>query len=388
MDLAHPGTLARAARGKSVNDRSIQRSESKAPRVTVLMSVYNGERYLRTAIDSILSQTCTDFEFLIINDGSTDDSREIILSYRDPRICMIDNPSNIGLTKSLNRGLALARGKLIARQDADDISHVVRIEKQVAYMEAHLKTVLLGTQARNIDMHGRLVNNPLSGKATTLQGIRWQLMHSNAFVHTSVMFRREVLWGQLEGYDESFDRRQDFELWSRVARSYNVTNLPEDLVDLRKHSKSIMSNYSVEHISSFEKVVFENMCRFLESKEIPFEWARFITWQNNAHLMAPPDRPKKLLGVVNSIRSKFTEINKCAQTDPTMKRLFAVELIQLAMKLCAQSKQVSLQAYLDALRTSFRLTAAMAPRYFTLLFLGESIRNIHLRSRYGLDMNK
>src|SRR3990170_6306785 len=103
------------------------------PEITVLMSVYNGERFLREAIESILNQTYRDFEFLIINDGSTDSSREIILSYNDPRIRLIDNELNIGLTRSLNKGLRLARGKYIARQDADDISFRKRLEKQVAF---------------------------------------------------------------------------------------------------------------------------------------------------------------------------------------------------------------------------------------------------------------
>ena len=92
------------------------------PKVTVLMSVYNSEKFLRESINSILEQTFKDFEFLIINDGSTDSSREIILSYNDPRITLFDNKNNIGLTKSLNKGLDLAKGEYIARQDADDIS--------------------------------------------------------------------------------------------------------------------------------------------------------------------------------------------------------------------------------------------------------------------------
>ncbi|MBN2301281.1 MAG: glycosyltransferase family 2 protein, partial [Lentisphaerae bacterium] len=92
------------------------------PKITVLMAVYNGERYVREAINSILGQTFADFEFLIINDGSTDHSRELISSYHDPRLRLIDNDHNLGLTKSLNRGIAAARGEYLARMDADDVS--------------------------------------------------------------------------------------------------------------------------------------------------------------------------------------------------------------------------------------------------------------------------
>ena len=118
------------------------------PTVTVLLSVYNGERYLRESIESILNQTFTDFEFLIINDGSTDDSRRIISSYDDPRIQLIDNEQNIGLSQSLNKGLKLARGTYIARQDADDISEPERLAKQVSYMDRNPHIALLGSWYR------------------------------------------------------------------------------------------------------------------------------------------------------------------------------------------------------------------------------------------------
>src|SRR6266702_4955815 len=109
-------------------------------------------------MDSILAQTFRDFEFLIINDGSTDDSRAIIASYDDSRIRILDNPENIGLTRSLNRGLAEARGELIARQDADDVSHVTRLEKQVAFMKAESEVVAVGAQARFVNAKGKTVS--------------------------------------------------------------------------------------------------------------------------------------------------------------------------------------------------------------------------------------
>src|SRR5581483_9504087 len=115
------------------------------PIVTVLMSVYNGERYLREAIESILVQTWQDFELVCINDGSTDQSREIVLSFNDPRIRLVDNEQNLGLAKSLNKGLMLARGNLIARQDADDISEPDRLLKQVAFLEQWSEIVLVGS---------------------------------------------------------------------------------------------------------------------------------------------------------------------------------------------------------------------------------------------------
>jgi len=117
----------------------------KEPKVTVLMPVYNGEKYLNEAIDSILGQTFKDFKFLIINDGSTDGTADILKSYKDSRIKVTNNEKNIGLTKSLNKGLKMAKSEYIARMDADDISLPTRLQKQVEFMDSHPKVGVCGT---------------------------------------------------------------------------------------------------------------------------------------------------------------------------------------------------------------------------------------------------
>src|SRR4051812_15533497 len=119
---------------------------SEAPKISVLLPVYNAEPYLKEAIDSVLQQTFADFELIIINDGSKDRSADIIKSYTDKRILFIDQ-ENIGLSATLNKGIALARGEYIARQDNDDISRPERFRKQVTYLDAHPRTMLLGTAA-------------------------------------------------------------------------------------------------------------------------------------------------------------------------------------------------------------------------------------------------
>ena len=127
----------------------------KEPRVSVLTSVYNGERYLRESVESILNQTFPDFEFVIVDDGSTDRTFEILSSYNDPRIVLLQNSSNLGLIGSLNRGLEVCRAPLIARHDADDFSHLDRISRQLDFMENHLDVAVLGTQMQVIDEKGR-----------------------------------------------------------------------------------------------------------------------------------------------------------------------------------------------------------------------------------------
>lgn len=207
------------------------------PRVTVLMSVYNGERFLRESVESILAQTFCDWELLIINDGSTDRSREIILSYHDPRIRLVDNERNLGLTNSLNRGLALATGQLIARQDADDISEPERLAKQVAFLDAHPEVVLLGTQFYRIDAQGQVLGR--SHLPCDHIDLLWSLLFFCPFLHTSVMFAKSVVLETVGPYDPAYNGVEDYELWNRIARQWPVANLGEYLVRYRVHPQSI-----------------------------------------------------------------------------------------------------------------------------------------------------
>lgn len=214
---------------------------NNAPTVTVLMSVYNGERYLREAIESILNQTFTDFEFLIINDGSTDASRSIISSYSDLRIQLIDNSQNIGLVKSLNRGLTLAQGRYIARQDADDISEPDRLARQVAFMDANPHLVMSGTWYREIDMDGNLGNNVrLPTEFTELQ---WALLFFCPFVHTAVIMCRSQLLQEIGLYNKDCYYAEDYELWLRIARHLPMANLPAYLVRYRTNPYSMTATY-------------------------------------------------------------------------------------------------------------------------------------------------
>ena len=168
--------------------------------LTVLMSVYNGSRFLREAIESILNQTFYDFEFIIINDGSTDRTAEILATYQDKRIRIVRNSDNIGLTKSLNEGLKLARGKYIARQDADDISLPKRLERQISYLEAQPDIALLGTWANSIDERGKILWEMRPPSDPSL--LRWSMLFNNNMIHSSVMFNAAKAM-DIGGYDSS-----------------------------------------------------------------------------------------------------------------------------------------------------------------------------------------
>jgi len=195
------------------------------PTVTVLMSVYNSGRFLVQAVESILSQTFTDFEFIIINDGSTDGTREILESYKDSRLRLL-HQENMGLTRSLNKGIDLSRGKLIARMDGDDISLQPRLEKQVEVLERHGNLALVGCHFHIIDGENTVLRTVMPPGNDTYR--LWRLQFGNTYAHASVMIRKEVLL-KVGKYDEKYKCTQDYDLWLRSSNLHNSYVIPKVL---------------------------------------------------------------------------------------------------------------------------------------------------------------
>lgn len=208
-----------------------------SPAVTVLMSVFNGEEYLRKAIESILGQTFSDFEFLIINDGSTDDTGSILEheAKRDARIKFFEQ-DNQGLVASLNFGLSNARGQLIARIDADDIAYPLRLEKQVAYMNDHPELLALGSAITLIDEKGRTVKE--INYPTGTNKVKSAMMLGSKLAHPTVMMRREQVI-QAGAYREACRHAEDYDLWLRLLEIGKIDNLDEPLLYYREHDKKI-----------------------------------------------------------------------------------------------------------------------------------------------------
>ena len=211
--------------------------EEITPKVSVIMSVYNGEKYLHEAVESILNQTFKDFEFIIINDGSTDRTGDMLESYADERMVII-NQDKIGLTKALNRGLSLARGEYIARMDADDVSLPERLGQQVAFLDKNTDVALVGCNFYEIDDSGNII----AKKEVTLENeeIKWRLLFHNCFGHSTTVFRKEC-FSAVGGYDESIVYSQDYDLWLRISQHYNVGNLGEFLHKWRRNKSEGIS---------------------------------------------------------------------------------------------------------------------------------------------------
>lgn len=199
------------------------------PLVSVVMSVFNGEKYLREAILSILNQTFKDFEFIIINDGSTDNSFEVMKSFSDERISII-NQENKGLSRSLNIGIKLAQGKYIARMDADDISFEDRFQRQFRFLEENLDYVLVGSKAIIIEESGQIIF--FHNSYVSWDEIQYHILE-NPFFHSSVMFRRNCSFSAglyFEGIKHHFE---DLILWNNLAKLGKMCNLDEYLIKYR-----------------------------------------------------------------------------------------------------------------------------------------------------------
>ncbi|HSJ14770.1 MAG TPA: glycosyltransferase [Longimicrobiales bacterium] len=232
------------ADGFVTGDRSSGHDAADAgpgPRISVVMSVFNGERYLQEAIDSILRQRYRDFEFIIIDDASKDSTAAILGRCDDPRIRVLRNSANRGLAESLNRGLAVARGEFIARQDADDISEPDRLGAQVAFLDAHPDVALLGSAHTEIDAEGGVLAQ-VDANCDHVT-ILWAMLFYCPFAHTAVMFRRQPVLEAVGVYDASFRYSMDYEYWTRIAARFRVANLAEPLVRLRFHERSMTATY-------------------------------------------------------------------------------------------------------------------------------------------------
>lgn len=224
--------------------------KSASPKITVLMPVYNGEKYLREAIDSILNQTFKDFEFLIINDGSTDNSVKIIGSYKNPRIRLIHNEKNLGLIFSLNRGLNLACGEYIARMDCDDISLPERLLVQVNFMEKNPQVSVCGSWTKIIGRDKEFINKyPL-----TDEELRARLLFNTPLAHPTIIIRKEIIKNYGLKYDENYKHAEDYQLWARIIKYTKISNIPKVLLLYRMHQASVSADYSAAQKENSNKV--------------------------------------------------------------------------------------------------------------------------------------
>jgi len=206
---------------------------SSRPRVTVFIPVHNREHYVRCAIDSILAQDFTDFELLIVDDGSTDRTTEVIASYPDSRIRLVENGRNLGIPASRNRGLQLARGEYIALLDSDDYAYPFRLSRQVRFLDRHPRIAQVGSWCSLMDAEGKLLKR-IRRQPTAPDEVDVHLLFHCSLINRTIMGRTAIL--RQFGYDETFPRCQDYELHARLGAQHPMANLPQILVCGREHA--------------------------------------------------------------------------------------------------------------------------------------------------------
>ena len=205
-----------------------------SPRVSVVMPVYNGMPYLPIALQSILDGTFRDLELIVIDDGSTDGTAEYLQSITDTRMQSKRVP-NGGVAMALNEGLAMARGELVARMDADDISAPTRIARQVSFLESHSECVVVGCWAHMINRDGETFDEWVT--PTSDQGIRCGLLFEPCIIHPSATYRRSAVL-RVGAYRREYEGAEDYDLWTRLCTQGRCRNLPEKLLSFRVHSAS------------------------------------------------------------------------------------------------------------------------------------------------------
>lgn len=231
------------------------------PKVTVLMAVYNGEKYVRQSVDSVLAQTLLDFEFLLIDDGSTDTTPQLLRDYAlsDHRIKLISG-ANKGLTKCLNEGLQLARAPYVARMDSDDICLPDRLQKQRDFLDARPDILLVGSQVELMDPQGAPIG-PKTALVLDADAIDSALLVKGwPVVHPSVMMRRDAVL-QIGGYCEKYVTNQDHDLFLRLAEIGPLANLPDVLLRYRQHFESISLARTKQQGDTVEGIVREAYAR-------------------------------------------------------------------------------------------------------------------------------
>jgi len=264
------------------------------PLISVVMSVFNDDHYVRHAIESVLSQTFTDFEFIIVDDGCTDNTRAIIEAYSDKRIRLVINENNIGLAPSLNKAIRLSNAKYVARQDADDISLSERLSREVEYLETHSDVALVGSSAVRISHSGEWIGywNAIAEDID----LKWTLLFCNPFIHSSIMMRRSVA-DQVGCYTERPEVAkafvEDYDLWSRINRISRSANLRQPLLKYRLNPTSVSVRTCDDQIEQANRISLRNIS-WLLNRDVTLGEERQALEDANLLFYSPDGRDPQL----------------------------------------------------------------------------------------------
>lgn len=235
------------------------------PLVSVLLAVHNDDRFISEAIESVLRQTISDLELIVVDDASTDETPARLAAVDDPRLTVLRNDEQLGLAASLNRGLESAQGRYVARLDADDVAFPQRLERQLEHMDG---VAILGTAVVDLDADGRrgaTHRNPLGRRA-----VRWHSLFSSPFFHPTVLVDRAAL-GDLR-YDTAFAESEDYDLWTRLLENTEGANLAEPLVGKRTHAGQASQRRAGLQESFQRQVALREITRLAPDVDAELAW--------------------------------------------------------------------------------------------------------------------
>jgi hypothetical protein len=336
------------------------------PKVTVIMPVYNAEKYLREAVDSILSQTFSDFEFLILNDGSTDHSIDILNSYDDSRILIHSSDVNKGLIYQLNLGLNLSRGTYIARMDADDISLQDRFERQIAYLDNHPEVAVLGGTMQSMTEDG--LNCSLYRASINAE----EIARKGDLAHPTVMIRSDAIKA-VKGYRNAFVAAEDYDLWLRLGENYILANLEDVLIRYRIHSNQISVMRSCQQALSALGASFAAESRRLTGND-PTEKVSIISAESLIGIGVPQEQIELAL-----MRMPMQEVNKLLllnSMDSARKLLFEIDHLLCFIKSTKLARS----------RIAWSMSKTFSFKHHTLSKLKWMIRTFYLSPLKAIDM--
>jgi glycosyltransferase involved in cell wall biosynthesis len=268
----------------------------KGPLVSVVMSVYNDEKYIGEAIESILNQTYKNFEFIIIDDASKDKSLDIIKKYakKDKRIIILKNKANLKICKSLNKGIKIAKGKYIARMDGDDISFSERFAEQVNFMESNPQVGVVGSWIEILNKNYKKIIKKYPKEDKKL---RQNIFFYSPIAHPVAMIRKEV-FSKIGGYNKEFPLSQDLELWFRIGTKYQLASIQKVLLKYRESNKKIPVKLLIKKEKYANKIRWKNR----KNKAYKFGIKAFV--YNGIHYLSlyliPPQIKTKIFNIIRN----------------------------------------------------------------------------------------
>lgn len=304
-------------------------------KVTVLMPVYNSEENLLQSVNSILDQTYTDFKFLIINDGSTDNSAEIIHNINDERIVFLENEKNLGIVKTLNRGLNLIESDYIVRMDSDDTAYPDRLEKQIHFMDENPSVAVSGTAVK---IYSEETTKTKKRKVKTKPSqIRSELFFNTSHLHPTVIMRNSIIQKEGYRYSQKYKHSEDYGLWQEISLKYDLANLPDVLLMYQDHESSI-TNQADRDLKERDRthiLIYNDYMQGLGIKLTQLElavWRRFNSGRLNM-------KDEKTITALNQLISKIkAPIDWMAFDEPNFDKRASFRF-----RTCAKSSNLSIK---------------------------------------------